>query len=190
MRILPNPDVTLIKVTPTGSYTSSLDYRINPETSLYSLSVKWPAMRVHALLIKDWFYDTESGFYKRKVQRVNKLKNLSHTTMKDHLTKPDLNAIKREYNRLRDAYWKRNRTNPWGYDDHQRLALKAMKWFIETYNEGYGVEYIERCRDNQINYYVNMGETYATTVIAHCSHSRVTFKLGSWGDLVESGEYR
>ena len=52
---------------------------------------------------------------------------------------------------------------------------------------GSGVEYIEAGAGakSPAIYYVNMGDTYDTTVM----WVRGRFRVGSWGDIVENGNY-
>ena len=49
---------------------------------------------------------------------------------------------------------------------------------------GYGVETIE-LRTGAVVSYVNLGDTYATTLLLIRQGARWRFKVGSWGDLVE-----
>ncbi len=52
--------------------------------------------------------------------------------------------------------------------------------------EGFGLEAISK--DGYAVYeYVNLGETYQTTLIRHIPSGR--YIVGSWGDIVEKGEY-
>lgn len=36
----------------------------------------------------------------------------------------------------------------------------------------------------------NTGDTYSQTVLAYVGYEKVSFKLGCWGDLIESKKYR
>ena len=64
------------------------------------------------------------------------------------------------------------------------LKLEALNEIIE----GYGIEYIQHKDDTftdpQGLTYVNLGDTYANTIIF--DHSCNSFKLCSFGDIVES----
>ena len=57
---------------------------------------------------------------------------------------------------------------------------------------GYGVEYVPSRLDTYAKAvgleYVNMGETYAPTIIYDCLHRR--FICASWGDIIESERNR
>ena len=61
---------------------------------------------------------------------------------------------------------------------------------INSITEGHGVEYIAHKDDNFIEvygiHYVNMGDTYTTTMIYDHKSSR--FVLGDWGTIVEARE--
>jgi hypothetical protein len=59
---------------------------------------------------------------------------------------------------------------------------------INSEVEGYGVEYIrhrdDTMRDNYGLEYINLGGTYISTLIY--DHSRDTWRVSSWGDIVEA----
>jgi|LakMenEpi03Aug12_release.lakeMendotaPanAssembly.Ray.scaffolds.fasta_scaffold615500_1 hypothetical protein len=70
-------------------------------------------------------------------------------------------------------------------------SYDSMMDALESVPNTYGVESLQMRYSSTILYYANTGETYETTVLAwHNPYSqRTTFKLGNWGDLVESGDY-
>ena len=66
------------------------------------------------------------------------------------------------------------------------LALSSVHWSELNHH---GVKSIRHKYSGNTVYYLNVGETYAETILAYVSYERVTFKIGNWGDLVESGNY-
>lgn len=56
---------------------------------------------------------------------------------------------------------------------------------IDAILKGCGVEYIDGNGDWPSISYVNMGDTYDTTVM----FVNGRFRIGSWGDIVERGDY-
>jgi len=86
---------------------------------------------------------------------------------------------------------------------------KTAKWIDSCYNlpkigerkmaacdeiiGGYGVEAIglpegsfENCQEPDVLIeYVNLGETYATTLLRIVRDGRIAYRVGSWGDVVE-----
>jgi hypothetical protein len=85
-------------------------------------------------------------------------------------------AIKRDYQRLNRQVF-----NPY---DAMRRALRKNEqaWH-------FGIELIQSKYSCTTIYYLNTGETYNMTILAYYSKSRVIFKIGNWGDLVDSGRY-
>ena len=63
---------------------------------------------------------------------------------------------------------------------------------VSTLLHGYGVEYAPSKQDTHGKgrglEYVNMGDTYAMTIIYDCLHGR--FVCAAWGDIVESERNR
>jgi hypothetical protein len=73
------------------------------------------------------------------------------------------------------------------YHPHDTYVLK-----LEALNEvldGCGVEYVEagRGRKSPAFEYVNFGDTYDTTIVYF--PDRRTWRVTSWGDIVENGNY-
>lgn len=99
--------------------------------------------------------------------------------MKDVLTK-----VKKEYSRLRlESIRKNYRVN------NSQLAVLALRSVHHSELDHEDVESIRHKYTGNTVYYLNMGDTYAETILAYVSYERVTFKIGNWGDLVESGNY-
>lgn len=72
-----------------------------------------------------------------------------------------------------------------------KTSWESMRIALESVPGTYGMVGIQMRYSLTVVYYANTGETYDTTVLAwHNARTRRTvFKLGSWGDLVESGRY-
>lgn len=73
------------------------------------------------------------------------------------------------------------------YHPHDTYVLK-----LEALNEvleGYGIEYVAAGRGakSPAFEYVNFGDTYATTLVYF--PARGTWRVTSWGDIVEAGNY-
>jgi hypothetical protein len=74
---------------------------------------------------------------------------------------------------------------------HSNTIMEAKMMALDEILEGYGTEVI-RSSNKFINHYyqdiiatyINMGESYATTIIL--MHENHQFIISSWGDLVES----
>lgn len=89
-----------------------------------------------------------------------------------------LNAIKADY---------RNAITKLGLSPY--LAMHLALENSPVYN--HGVESIGAKYSNTEVFYLNRGYPYDHTVLAFYSRDskRVTFRLGNWGDLVETGRY-
>jgi hypothetical protein len=72
------------------------------------------------------------------------------------------------------------------YHPHALHTLRLEALDAEL--EGYGVEYVERGEDasSPAFEYVNMGDTYATTIV-RLQGGR--YRVCCWGDIVERGRY-
>lgn len=70
-------------------------------------------------------------------------------------------------------------------DSHPLTALRS----INTVMNGFGVEHVARGNNRQSPAfdYVNTGETYATTLVYFPQSE--SFRVTSWGDIVERGNY-
>lgn len=99
--------------------------------------------------------------------------------MKDVLAK-----VKKEYSRLRLESIRK------GYShSNSQLAVVALRSIHYSELDHNDVESIRHKYTGNTVYYFNMGDAYAETILAYVSYERVTFKIGNWGDLVESGNY-
>lgn len=80
------------------------------------------------------------------------------------------------------AEWRISR-DPGSQSLYRRWALEKISDLIE----GYGIERIEPGYNSRSPgiLYVNMGDTYDTTVLV----IRGRFRVGCWGDVVERGNY-
>jgi hypothetical protein len=92
-----------------------------------------------------------------------------------------LKAVKAEYKRLVAAGKNPGRA--------AYLALESLNGPVS-----HGTEAIRRSGRLATVFYANMGETYATTILAYVSsdlfgRESARFTLGTWGGLVESGRY-
>lgn len=72
-----------------------------------------------------------------------------------------------------------------------KTAWEAMKIALESVPDTYGMEALNMRYSYTVLYYANTGEAYRTTVLAwhNARTQRTEFRLGNWGDLVESGRY-
>ena len=66
--------------------------------------------------------------------------------------------------------------------DHVYRLMTACNEIME----GFGLEVVSK-DGNAVYEYVNLGDTYTTTLIRHIPSGR--YIVGSWGDIVEKGEY-
>src|SRR5437867_6261923 len=73
-------------------------------------------------------------------------------------------------------------------DPRTDLEINDTLETVSVLIHGYGVEYVPSRQDTHGRgrglEYVNMGDTYAATILYDCLHKR--FVCGSWGDIVES----
>lgn len=70
---------------------------------------------------------------------------------------------------------------------HRPLLHDLRMHALNAELEGFGVEYIERGRGSSVSFdYVNMGETYQTTIIRFVDGR---YRVGDWGSVVERGNY-
>lgn len=72
---------------------------------------------------------------------------------------------------------------------------------LEGIVDHHGIESVRNKRTGNVVMYANLGDTYDTTILCYVSDAgnynrhpanwkyKVQFRLGSWGDLVESGLY-
>lgn len=72
-----------------------------------------------------------------------------------------------------------------------KTAGEAMIIALESVPDTYGIGDVSRKYSCTVVYFANTGETYQTTVLAwhNFNTQRTQFRLGNWGDLVESGRY-
>lgn len=106
--------------------------------------------------------------------------------MKHTLTLNQLKAVKTAY-----AKWDSR-----SLSNGAKLSL-ALKGIVDHH----GIESVRNKRTGNVVMYANLGDTYDTTVLCYVSNAcsydchpanwkyKVQFRLGSWGDLVESGLY-
>lgn len=78
-------------------------------------------------------------------------------------------------------YYLENRKEHYGHRSH--LAVEALNFVAKKYNFGYGVEgFTWDCGQHGISY-INMGDTYDTTILF--DSQRQEFSLGCYGDVIE-----
>lgn len=64
------------------------------------------------------------------------------------------------------------------------LRMHALNAEAETY----GVEYIERYKGSSVSFeYLNTGDSYTTTLVRFVDGR---YRVSSWGDIVERGNYK
>lgn len=86
------------------------------------------------------------------------------------------------YNRDRECYHRPSTVD---------LVLHAVAGILNQYNIGYGVESAEyninAIRDHEFIQYVNMGDTYKTTILHNPSTGK--FEVSDWGSLYETSPH-
>lgn len=73
--------------------------------------------------------------------------------------------------------------------NYRSMIHKPSRVMLEAANsilEGHGIEYLESVNGRAHAYYVNMGDTYAPTILLDTSSDSV--RVTSWGDWVEAQE--
>lgn len=71
------------------------------------------------------------------------------------------------------------------------MITKPSRYMLEEANrilDGHGIEFLESENGKAAAYYVNMGDTYAPTLLLDTARSRVW--ATTWGDWVEAEERR
>lgn len=106
---------------------------------------------------------------------------------------PSVKTLKTAFPKLTDGditqiRWTIHLAEEAGFYDRPKLAWQAMR-AIDRILGTYGVESIPRGRNSKSPaiIYCNTGETYGTTIL--CTGGTYHFWVGSWGDVVERGNY-
>lgn len=74
---------------------------------------------------------------------------------------------------------------------YESTITKPSRYMLEEANrilDGHGIEFLESENGKAAAYYVNMGDTYAPTLLLDTARSRVW--ATTWGDWVEAEERR
>lgn len=102
----------------------------------------------------------------------------------------ELKNVKRRYRQAMREWRKNNGAHiqP-SMRTRETFAINALSKTPDDF--AHGVEALKPTRRNgSLLLYANTGETYALTILAFVGYDRTLFKIGNWGDLVESGRYK
>ena len=88
----------------------------------------------------------------------------------------------------KDEYRKLIRSGVHDLVKRERIVYSVLNNNADLIN-GYDVlsfvnKYTGRCV-----YCINVGETYERTIMVYVGADRAHFKIGNWGDLIETGKY-